>query len=56
VSELFNANARVNLTHIPYKGMSDASVALQAGQIEPDHRCFADGAGAIRAARRGVPR
>jgi len=34
VSELFNANARVNLTHIPYKGMSDASVALQAGQID----------------------
>jgi len=24
----------VNLTHIPYKGMSDASVALQAGQID----------------------
>src|SRR6266699_269935 len=34
VSELFNANARVNLTHVPYKGMSDASVALQAGQID----------------------
>ena len=34
VSELFKANARVDLTHIPYKGMSDASVALQAGQID----------------------
>jgi tripartite-type tricarboxylate transporter receptor subunit TctC len=34
VSELFKVNARVNLTHIPYKGMSDASVALQAGQID----------------------
>src|SRR5713101_3057294 len=27
VSELFKVNARVDLTHIPYKGMSDASVA-----------------------------
>src|SRR5256886_15819309 len=35
VSELFNATARVNLTHIPYKAMSDASVALQAGQNGP---------------------
>ncbi len=34
VSELFRVNARVDLTHIPYKGMSDASVALQAGQID----------------------
>ena len=34
VSELFKVNARVDLTHIPYKGMSDASVALQSGQID----------------------
>ena len=34
VSELFKANARVDIAHIPYKGMSDASVALQAGQID----------------------
>lgn len=34
VTELFKHDARVNLTHIPYKGMSDASVALQAGQID----------------------
>jgi tripartite-type tricarboxylate transporter receptor subunit TctC len=34
VSELFKHAARVDLTHIPYKGMSDASVALQAGQID----------------------
>src|SRR6266849_6124528 len=34
VSEHFKVNARVDLTHIPYKGMSDASVALQAGQID----------------------
>jgi tripartite-type tricarboxylate transporter receptor subunit TctC len=34
VSELFLHDARVNLTHIPYKGMGDAVVALQAGQID----------------------
>jgi tripartite-type tricarboxylate transporter receptor subunit TctC len=34
VSELFKHDARVDLTHIPYKGMSDASVALQAGMID----------------------
>jgi tripartite-type tricarboxylate transporter receptor subunit TctC len=34
VAELFKHDARVDLTHIPYKGMSDASVALQAGQID----------------------
>lgn len=34
VSELFLHDARVSLTHIPYKGMGDAVVALQAGQID----------------------
>ncbi len=34
VSELFLHVARVSLTHIPYKGMGDAVVALQAGQID----------------------
>ena len=34
VSELFKVSARVDIAHIPYKGMSDASVALQAGQID----------------------
>jgi len=34
VSELFLHDAHVSLTHIPYKGMSDASVALQSGQID----------------------
>ena len=34
VSELFKHEAQINLTHIPYKGMSDASVALQAGFVD----------------------
>jgi tripartite-type tricarboxylate transporter receptor subunit TctC len=34
VTELFKHDARVNLTHIPYKGMSDASAALQGGMID----------------------
>jgi tripartite-type tricarboxylate transporter receptor subunit TctC len=34
VSELFLHDAGVSLTHIPYKGMGDAVVALQAGQID----------------------
>jgi tripartite-type tricarboxylate transporter receptor subunit TctC len=34
VSELFKHDAKINLTHIPYKGMSDASVALQAGFVD----------------------
>jgi tripartite-type tricarboxylate transporter receptor subunit TctC len=34
VSELFLHDARVSLTHIPYKGMGDAVVALQGGQID----------------------
>jgi tripartite-type tricarboxylate transporter receptor subunit TctC len=33
VSELFKVNARVNLTHIPYKGMSNASVALRVLEL-----------------------
>jgi tripartite-type tricarboxylate transporter receptor subunit TctC len=34
VSELFLHDAHVSLTHIPYKGMGDAVVALQGGQID----------------------
>ena len=34
VSELFKHDAQVDITHIPYKGMSDASVALQAGFVD----------------------
>jgi tripartite-type tricarboxylate transporter receptor subunit TctC len=34
VTALFLHDAGINLTHIPYKGMSDASVALQGGQVD----------------------
>ena len=34
VTALFLHDARINVTHIPYKGMSDASVALQGGQVD----------------------
>jgi tripartite-type tricarboxylate transporter receptor subunit TctC len=34
VTALFLHQARINVTHIPYKGMSDASVALQGGQVD----------------------
>jgi len=34
VTALFLHDARIDLTHIPYKGMGDAVVALQAGQID----------------------
>ncbi len=34
VTALFLHDAGIDVTHIPYKGMSDASVALQAGQID----------------------
>jgi tripartite-type tricarboxylate transporter receptor subunit TctC len=34
VTALFLHDAGIDLTHIPYKGMSDASVALQGGQVD----------------------
>ena len=34
VTALFLHDAGIVLTHIPYKGMSDASVALQGGQVD----------------------
>jgi len=34
VTALFLHDAGINLTHIPYKGMSDASVALHGGQVD----------------------
>jgi tripartite-type tricarboxylate transporter receptor subunit TctC len=34
VSALFLHDAHIDLAHIPYKGMGDAVVALQAGQID----------------------
>lgn len=34
VTELFKHDAGVDLTHIPFKGMSEASAALQAGMVD----------------------
>jgi len=34
VTALFLHDAGIQVTHIPYKGMSDASVALQGGQVD----------------------
>ena len=34
VTALFLHEAGIQVTHIPYKGMSDASVALQGGQVD----------------------
>lgn len=34
VTERFRSNAKINITHIPYKGMSEASVALLSGNVD----------------------
>lgn len=34
VTERFRSNAKVDITHIPYKGMSEASVALLSGNVD----------------------
>jgi tripartite-type tricarboxylate transporter receptor subunit TctC len=34
VTERFNASAGIALTHVPFKGMSEANFALQAGNID----------------------
>ena len=34
VTERFNASAGINLTHVPFKGMSEANFALQSGNID----------------------
>ena len=34
VTERFRSDARVDITHIPYKGMSEASVALLSGNVD----------------------
>lgn len=34
VTERFKADAAIQLTHIPYRGMSEATVALQSGSID----------------------
>jgi len=34
VTELFKSEAKIDLTHIPFKGMGDAMVALQSGTVD----------------------
>jgi tripartite-type tricarboxylate transporter receptor subunit TctC len=34
VTERFKADAKVNLAHIPFRGMSEASLALQSGSLD----------------------
>ena len=34
VTERFRSNAKIDITHIPYKGMSEASVALLSGNVD----------------------
>lgn len=34
VTERFNASAGIDLTHVPFKGMSEANFALQSGNID----------------------
>lgn len=34
VTERFRSNAKIDITHVPYKGMSEASVALLAGNVD----------------------
>ncbi|HEY4370840.1 MAG TPA: tripartite tricarboxylate transporter substrate binding protein [Burkholderiales bacterium] len=34
VTERFRSDAKITITHIPYRGMSEASVALQAGELD----------------------
>jgi tripartite-type tricarboxylate transporter receptor subunit TctC len=48
VAALFLHNARIDITHIPYKGMSDASAALQGGQVDLMIAASPTALGAIR--------
>ena len=34
VTERFRSNAKIDITHIPYKGMSEASIALLSGNVD----------------------
>jgi tripartite-type tricarboxylate transporter receptor subunit TctC len=34
VTEYFASEAHINITHIPFKGMSEAGIALQAGNLD----------------------
>jgi tripartite-type tricarboxylate transporter receptor subunit TctC len=51
VTALFLHNARIDVTHIPYKGMSDASVALQGGQVQMVIAASPTALGSIRGGR-----
>jgi tripartite-type tricarboxylate transporter receptor subunit TctC len=51
VTALFLHNAGIDVTHVPYKGMSDASAALQGGQVEMMIAASPTALGAIRAGK-----
>jgi tripartite-type tricarboxylate transporter receptor subunit TctC len=51
VTALFLHDAGIQVTHIPYKGMSDASVALQGGQVDMMIAASPTALGSIRGGR-----
>jgi tripartite-type tricarboxylate transporter receptor subunit TctC len=51
VTALFLREAGIEVTHIPYKGMSDASAALQGGQVEMMIAASPTALGSIRGGR-----
>ena len=51
VAALFLHSARIEMTHIPYKGMSDASAALQGGQVDLMIAASPTALGAIRSGK-----
>jgi tripartite-type tricarboxylate transporter receptor subunit TctC len=51
VTALFLHDAGIDVTHVPYKGMSDASAALQGGQVEMMIAASPTALGAIRAGK-----
>jgi tripartite-type tricarboxylate transporter receptor subunit TctC len=48
---LFLHNAGIDITHVPYKGMSDASAGLQGGQVDMMIAASPTALGAIRAGK-----
>jgi tripartite-type tricarboxylate transporter receptor subunit TctC len=48
---LFLHNAGIDVTHVPYKGMSDASVAVQSGQVDMMIAASPTALGSIRAGK-----
>ena len=51
VAALFLRSARIDATHVPYKGMSDVSAALQGGQVDLMIAASPTALGAIRAGK-----